>query len=257
MIAAPIIFSRFGIFVEKSDAAYGKLILNLLPAGMLGLFIAGLLSAGLSSIGSVLNSTSTMLIKDLYERFLVKGKSDHHYFIAGRIATFAVIVASLLLVPVVLKVYLIMWLEQTLIAMALGPFMGVLVLAIFWRRANTPGSLVGFLTGGIFAIALQQVFGVKIFFQISWWSFVVTLFVTVVVSLLTKPPKNEKIDGITWESNFEAMVGEVIEDRALIHAVKVTEIKPRTIKVPPWYLNLKYWATAILLVQIALLLFFG
>lgn len=257
MIAAPIIFARYGIFVEKADAAYGKLILNLLPTGMLGLFIAGLLSAGLSSIGSVLNSSSTMLIKDIYEKFLAKRKSDHHYFIAGRVATFAVIVASLLLVPVVLKVPLIMWLEQTLLAMALGPFMGVLVLAIFWRRANTPGSLVGFITGAVFAITLQQGFGVKIFFQISWWSFVVTLLVTIFVSLLTKPPKKEKVEGITWESDFESMVGAIVEERAETKAMRVTEMAPRKITRPPWYLNLKYWATAILLVQVLLLFFFG
>jgi SSS family solute:Na+ symporter len=257
MIAAPIIFARYGIFVEKADAAYGKLILNLLPTGMLGLFIAGLLSAGLSSIGSVLNSSSTMLIKDIYEKFLAKRKSDHHYFIAGRVSTFAVIVASLLLVPVVLKVPLIMWLEQTLLAMALGPFMGVLVLAIFWRRANTPGSFVGFITGAVFAITLQQGFGVKIFFQISWWSFVVTLLVTIFVSLLTKPPKKEKVEGITWESDFESMVGAIVEERAETKAMRVTEMAPRKITRPPWYLNLKYWATAILLVQVLLLFFFG
>ena len=224
---------------------------------MIGLFIAGLLSAGLSSIGSVLNSASTMIVKDIYERFFVKGKSDHHYFVAGRVATLSVIVVSLLLVPVVLKVYLIMWLEQLLLAMVLGPFMAVLALAIFWPRANTPGSLAGFLTGGAFAIVLQQVFGVNIFFQISWWSFVVSLAVTVAVSLLTPPPKKEKIEGITWQSNFEAMVGEVIEDRALSTAVRATGIKAKTIVLPPWYLNIKYWATAILAVQIALLLFFG
>lgn len=259
MIAAPIIFSRFGIFVEKSDAAYGKLITNLLPPGMLGLFIAGLLSAGLSSIGSVLNSASTMLIKDFYEKFLAKGKSDHHYFIAGRVATLLVIIASLLLVPVVLKVYLIMWLEQTLLAMVLGPFMAVLILAIFWKRANTLGSLAGFLTGGIFAILLQQVFHVNIFFQISWWSFVVSLIVTVVVSLLTPPPAPEKTEGITWESNFEKLVGEVIEDRARKGALQVEEVRPqaKVIVKPAWYLNLKYWATAILLIQLVLLLYFG
>jgi SSS family solute:Na+ symporter len=257
MIAAPIIFARYGIFVEKADAAYGKLILNLLPSGMLGLFIAGLLSAGLSSIGSVLNSSSTMLIKDIYEKFLAKAKSDHHYFIAGRVATFLVIVVSLLLVPVVLKVPLIMWLEQTLLAMALGPFMGVLVLAIFWRRANTPGSFVGFVTGAVFAVILQQGFGVRVFFQISWWSFVVTLLVTIFVSLLTKPPKKEKIEGITWESDFESMVGAIVEERAETKAMRVTEIGPKKITRPAWYLNLKYWATAILLVQVILLFFFG
>lgn len=257
MIIAPIVFSRYGIFVEKADAAYGKLILNLLPSGMLGLFIAGLLSAGLSSISSVLNSSSTMVIKDFYERFLVKGKSDHHYFIAGRIATFGIIIASLLLVPVVLKVYLIMWLEQTLIAMVLGPFMGVLVLAIFWRRANTPGSLAGFLTGGVFAVFLQQVLGVKIFFQISWWSFVVTLLVTAAVSLFTEPPPEEKVEGLTWESDFKSKLGEIIEQHAENTGARVTVLPEIKSTIPPWYLNLKYWATAILLVQIVLLFFFG
>jgi Na+/proline symporter len=198
-----------------------------------------------------------MVIKDFYERFFVKGKSDRHYFRAGRVATLGVIIASLLLVPVVLKVYLIMWLEQLLLAMLLGPFMAILILAIFWPRANTPGSLSGFLTGGALAITLQQIFHVNIFFQISWWSFLTSLIVTIIVSLLTPPPRKEKLDGITWQSNFEAMVGEVIEDRALGQAVRVTEIRVRTIKRPPWYLNLKYWATGILLVQIALLMFFG
>lgn len=257
MVAAPIIFARSGIFVERADASYGKLILNLLPSGMLGLFIAGLLSAGLSSISSVLNSTSTMIVKDIYERFLVRGRSDHHYFIAGRIATFGIIAASLLLVPVVLKVYLIMWLEQTLIAMVLGPFMGVLMLAIFWRRTNATGSLVGFITGGIFAIFLQQGLGVRVFFQISWWSFVLTFFVTMVVSLLTEKPRLEQVEGMTWDSDFRSKVGLILEERAEKKGIKVTEISRGDLRRPPWYLNIKYWATAILLLQIVLLLFFG
>ncbi|MHC4913104.1 MAG: sodium:solute symporter family transporter [Planctomycetota bacterium] len=257
MLAAPIIFARHGIFVEKADAAYGKLILNLLPAGMLGLFIAGLTSAGLSSISGVLNSSSTIVIKDIYERFIVKGKPDHHYFVAGRVATFGIIVASLLLVSVVAKSPLIMWLEQTLLAILLGPFMAILILAIFWRRTNTPGSLIGYLVGSAFAIFYQQVLGQRVFFKISWWSFVVAMFVTVIASLLTKRPKPEKVEGLTWESDFHSQVGEIVEQRAENNGTKVTQMPEIRITMPPWYLNLKYWATAILAVQLVLLLFFG
>jgi SSS family solute:Na+ symporter len=257
MIIAPIIFAQNGIFVERADASYAKLIMHLLPSGMLGLFIAGLLSAGLSSISSVLNSTSTMIVKDFYERFLVKGKPDRHYFQTGRVTTFAVIAVSLLLVPVVLKAYLIMWLEQTLLAMVLGPFMGVLMLAIFWRRANTTGSLVGFLTGGVFAVLLQQVLGVNIFFQISWWSFVVTTVVTVVVTLATAKPRPEQVAGLTWESDFRDKLGEVLEERARKTAAPVGPVHRPEFHRPPWYLNIKYWATVILLSQILLLFFFG
>ena len=257
MIAAPIIFAKHGIFVEKADAAYGKLILNLLPAGMLGLFIAGLVSAGLSSISGVLNSSSTIVIKDIYERFIVKGKPDHHYFVAGRVATFGIMVASLLLVSVVARSPLIMWLEQTLLAILLGPFMAILILAIFWRRTNTPGSLTGYLVGSAFAIYYQQVLGQMVFFKISWWSFVVALAVTVVASLLTRRPKPEKIEGLTWESDFHARVGDITEQRAENNGTKITQMPEIKVTIPPWYLNLKYWATGILLVQLALLLFFG
>ena len=257
MIAAPIIFAQHGIFVEKADAAYGKLILNLLPAGMLGLFIAGLVSAGLSSISGVLNSSSTIVIKDIYERFIVKGKPDHHYFVAGRVATFGIIVASLLLVSVVARSPLIMWLEQTLLAILLGPFMAILILAIFWRRTNTPGSLTGYLVGSAFAIYYQQVLGQMVFFKISWWSFVVALAVTVVASLLTRRPKPEKVEGLTWESDFHARVGDITEQRAENNGTKITRMPEIKVTIPPWYLNLKYWATGILLVQLALLLFFG
>ena len=257
MIAAPIIFAKHGIFVEKADAAYGKLILNLLPAGMLGLFIAGLVSAGLSSISGVLNSSSTIVIKDIYERFIVKGKPDHHYFVAGRVATFGIMVASLLLVSVVARSPLIMWLEQTLLAILLGPFMAILILAIFWRRTNTPGSLTGYLVGSAFAIYYQQVLGQMVFFKISWWSFVVALAVTVVASLLTRRPKPEKVEGLTWESDFHARVGDITERRAENNGTKITQMPEIKVTIPPWYLNLKYWATGILLGQLALLLFFG
>jgi hypothetical protein len=81
--------------------------------------------------------------------------------------------------------------------------------------------------------------------------------VTIFVSLLTKPPKKEKVEGITWESDFESMVGAIVEERAETKAMRVTEMAPRKITRPPWYLNLKYWATAILLVQVLLLFFFG
>jgi len=131
------------------------------------------------------------------------------------------------------------------------------MLGIFWRRTNTPGSLVGFLVGGAFAIFMQQGLGVDIFVLIGWWSFVVTLVVTVIVTLFTKPPKEEKVEGITWESDFRAEVGIIAERRAEDNGTKVTEMPDIKITMPPWYLNLKYWATGILVVQIALLLFFG
>jgi hypothetical protein len=92
---------------------------------------------------------------------------------------------------------------------------------------------------------------------IGWWSFVVAFAATVVVTLLTEPPEEKKVEGITWESDFHAKVGAIVEERAETNGTKVTQMPDIGITMPPWYLNLKYWATGILAVQIALLFFFG
>ncbi len=135
--------------------------------------------------------------------------------------------------------------------------MGILILGIFWRRTNTLGCLIGYLVGSAFAIWYQQIWGQMIFFKISWWSFVVTVAVTVIVSKLTAKPKEEKVEGLTWESDFHKAVGAIAEARAVNIGVPITELPSIKVTMPPWYLNLKYWATAILASQLLLLFFFG
>jgi hypothetical protein len=86
---------------------------------------------------------------------------------------------------------------------------------------------------------------------------VVTSIVTVAVTLLTAKPRPEQLDGLTWESDFRAKLGEILEQRAVKNGMKTGDVPKPIIRRPPWYLNIKYWATAILLSQVALLLFFG
>ena len=80
-----------------------------------------------------------------------------------------------------------------------------------------------------------------------------------------EPPGQLRILGVGVEPSQGVRKGVVVDmvaaSQAVVRAVekaeRVISLAPRTIRRPPWYLNLKYWATAILAVQIVLLLFFG
>jgi SSS family solute:Na+ symporter len=76
-----------------NDMAYPAM-LTFLPAGLLGLIVAGLLAAYVSTISTHLNWGTSYLVNDLYRRFLRPGEGERHYVIAGRWVTAALMVAA-------------------------------------------------------------------------------------------------------------------------------------------------------------------
>jgi solute:Na+ symporter, SSS family len=68
------------------DIAYPAM-LKFLPVGFIGLMVGGLIAANSSTILTHLNWGASYLVHDFYRRFLRKGESEHHYVMAGRVAT--------------------------------------------------------------------------------------------------------------------------------------------------------------------------
>jgi Na+/proline symporter len=79
-----------------NDMAYPAM-LRFLPAGFLGLVIAGTLAAYRSTIETHLNWGTSYLVHDLYRRFLNRGASERHYVFAGRIVTALLMISAALL----------------------------------------------------------------------------------------------------------------------------------------------------------------
>ena len=123
-----------------------RLVLDHLPIGMAGLFLAAVLAAAMSSIAAELNSLATASVVDFYQRWLRPTASDAHLLNAGRIATavwglFACIVASYAatlgsLIEVVNRFGSFFY----------GPILGVFLLAMI-PRTSALGAFVGLLTG--------------------------------------------------------------------------------------------------------------
>lgn len=121
------------------DYVYGKMAADLLPAvapGLIGIFIASLLAAVMSSCDAFMISSSALFTKNLYQRFFVKDKSDAHYLMVGRIAALGVVLLGLNFAFVfssVVKGLEVFWSMQAMMGIAFW-------VGLFWRKATPAGA---------------------------------------------------------------------------------------------------------------------
>lgn len=197
--------------LNEGDAAFPRLVSDLLPAGLRGVFVAGFLAALMSSVDSYLNAASTMLCHDLYKRFLHRDADERRLLWVGRGATIALVAWGIAFALVALPVSEesgIYSIFQTLMAFFQGPALAVLLAGIFWRRATGTAAFVAFLCGvatsiGLFALSRPAVtawLGWRPLFQIpdpflyfSVWAFLVTAALLAAISLCTRPEPDEKL----------------------------------------------------------------
>ncbi len=186
-----------GLIGSDMDKAFPWLIKSLLPAGLAGLVFAAFMAALISSVDSTLNSAATLWTRDIYQRFFKKDASDKHYLKVGRILTLVFVLWAVAFAPVTKAFPGIYVAMQTLLSIFQGPTFAITLLGIYWKRANQWGGLFGLL-GGV-AISSSMFFITDIsFLYIAWWSFLGSMLITIVVSLLTKPDPIEKLEGLVY-----------------------------------------------------------
>jgi SSS family solute:Na+ symporter len=165
------------------NEVYPDLIRRLAPVGLRGVLYAAFLAALMSSVDSYANSAATVWTKDLYARFLVRGRPGSHYLLVGRLASLAVIIAGVAMVPVVDRYATIYDAFQSYLSFFQGPTLALLLGAVLWRRAS-PGGGAACLVGGIGASVILHQGGDVHWLHVAWWSFVAAAILLVVGSLL-------------------------------------------------------------------------
>ncbi|MCC7406785.1 MAG: sodium:solute symporter [Phycisphaeraceae bacterium] len=200
------------------DRVFPTLVTSLLPVGLRGLVVAGLLAALMSSLSSLFNSSASLFTVDIYEK-IRPGRSERHLVRVGRVATVAVVLAGMAWIPVMAQIsggglyyYL-----QSVQAYLAPPITAVFLLGLFWRRMNSQGAVWGLALGigmGLAKTIVQAIYGAgKVedpailawigdfnFLYFAAVLFVVTVVIIVVASMLGAPPPREKIDGLTYGS---------------------------------------------------------
>ena len=195
--------------LDKPDMAFPTLVQKLLPPGLIGLVMAGLIAAVMSHLSGAVNSCTTILAVDFYQPFINKGASDAQAVRFGRIAG-AVVVA----VGVFWSFVLVRHSEKPIFIYLLNAYgyvtpgiATIFLLGIFWKRTTHAGAL----TAGLLTIPLSIVVEkVAPLFAPQWakyltpfWNrtgivFWTCMAVCAAVSLFTQAKPEEEIKGLIW-----------------------------------------------------------
>ena len=208
------------IIRDEAQKAFPLLVATVLPAGVRGLVVAGLLAALMSSLAGVFNASATLFTMDFYSK-LHPDVSQHRLVWIGRVATSVMVLIGLAWIPVIqggrgLYDYL-----QGVQAYLGAPIAVVFFLGVFFKRLNAQGALATLIAGfllGIFRLAVDTpvklglngyengyVYGSflwvinNMFFQYySLLIFCVSVAVMVGVSYVTREPDYASISGLTY-----------------------------------------------------------
>src|SRR5277367_5190251 len=139
--------------LPRADTVYPTLILNLLPAGLVGLVVAGFIAATMVSIASMLNSASTLITMDVIKQFR-PGLSDASVVRVGRWSTAALLLIAVAWAPQ-LRLFPSLWQYlQAVLAYAVPPVVTLFGLGMFWRGATADGAAATMLVGSLCGFAL-------------------------------------------------------------------------------------------------------
>ncbi|MBT8132729.1 MAG: sodium:solute symporter, partial [Gammaproteobacteria bacterium] len=213
-VIAYTLAQRGELTLDSPDQALPTLIATLLPVGIRGLVVAGLLAALMSSLSSVFNSCSTLITWDIYKKF--RPESDEKRLVlVGQVSTAVLVCFGLLWIPMMQLVsgQLYQYL-QSVQAYISPPVAAVFLLGVFWRRVNSAGAIASLAAGFILGIGRliaeinKESLGSGALFwfsDINFLHFAILLFVVcavilTVVSLLTPEPPAEQVAGLTFQT---------------------------------------------------------
>jgi SSS family solute:Na+ symporter len=97
-VAAPLLWPELRGPDADRELAYGLLMKELLPHGLLGLAVAGMLAGVMSTVSDNINFGAQVMLSDLYQRWVMPAASQRHYFFAGRACMGIILALSLLVV---------------------------------------------------------------------------------------------------------------------------------------------------------------
>lgn len=203
------------ISYDSPDQAFPTLVSTLLPAGIKGVVIAGLLAALMSSLASLFNSSATLFTIDFYKKFKPASTEKHLVFV-GRIATITVVVLGVVWIPVMQMVADVLYEYLQLVQALIAPGIAVVfLLGVFSKRITPTAGFVGLVAGfvlgmlrlvlTIFKDGLNPDGFLYSLVAMNWLYYCSMLFIliaaiVIITSFFTKQASEEQIAGLTYGS---------------------------------------------------------
>lgn len=202
------------------DAAFPTLVAKLLPAGLKGIIVCGILAALMSSLASLFNSSSALFTIDFYQRF--RPDTDPKKLVRiGQTATIVIVVLGILWIPVMRSIGDVLYVYLQDVQSVLAPgIAAAFLLGICWKRCTAQGGMWALISGlaiGICSLGAKIFYSNAdtvpgegsfnifryLFYDVNWlffcgWMLLFCCIVAIVVSLFTKAPDPEKIQGLVF-----------------------------------------------------------
>jgi len=202
------------------QGAFPLMVEHLLPSGLRGIVVAGLLSALMGSLAGVFNACSTLFTVDLYQKWRPNA-TERDLVRTGRIATVIMVLIAMAWIPVIKGAHGLYNYLQAVQGYLAPPIFVVFFFGVFNKRLNALGCLWALIVGfviGVFRLIVDTPVSLKlagyengytyggflwivnnIYFQYySVLITVISIVVLVVVSYATAAPPEEKLAGLTY-----------------------------------------------------------
>lgn len=204
----------------NTDAAFPTLVAKLLPAGVKGLIVCGILAALMSSLASLFNSSAALFTIDFYQRY--RPNTDPKKLVRiGQAATVVIVALGILWIPIMRSIGDVLYLYLQDVQSVLAPgIAAAFLMGICWKRTSAQGGMWALISGLVIGLCRL---GAKIyysnagvvpggdtsnwfqylFYDCNWlffcgWMLVFCLVVAIVVSLFTQKPDEAKIRGLVF-----------------------------------------------------------
>ena len=182
------------------------LMRDLLPNGLVGLAITGLLAAFMAGMAANVSAFNTVFSVDLWERYVVKDRPDEYYVKVGRVATILATGVAIFTALIAAGFRNIMDYLQTLFGFFNAPLFATFILGMFWKRMTPAAGWIGLVAGTLSAIftwllSQWQVYelpGQGTAFLAASVGFIVDIVVSIAVSLVSKPKPAEALVGLVY-----------------------------------------------------------
>ncbi|RTL66880.1 MAG: Na+/galactose cotransporter [Pseudonocardiaceae bacterium] len=182
------------------------LMKDLLPNGILGVAIAGLLAAFMAGMAANISSFNTVFTYDLWQDWIRPGKSDRYYLQVGRWVTVIGCVLAIGTAFIASGSQNLMDYIQALFSFFNAPLFAIFILGLFWKRMTGTAAWIGLLSGTVAAVAIDLLVRFDVLqlsnqagsFVGASAAFIVGVGVAALVSLSGQPKPEAELTGLVW-----------------------------------------------------------
>lgn len=185
--------------LENPDIIYPTMVMKLLPGALLFIVLLVLLSALMSALGAILNSTATLFTIDFYSR-LNKNATSSKQVMVGKYTSLTVVILAALWAPQIGKFGSLLKYYQEMLSYLSPPVVAIFLLGIFNKRVNGRGAFTGLMAGSIVAVLLlfykPVIFGNLHFLLVVPFVLLFSMLIVYLSSLTSPAPGKEQLENL-------------------------------------------------------------